>query len=70
MHDNGLSALTMTLAVLFWLVLLVVIGALAIWFFTRSSHKIETPMEILRRRYARGEITKEEYERMKRDLEI
>jgi len=70
MQGNGLSALTMTLAVLFWLVLLVVIGALAIWFFTRSGHKIETPLEILRRRYARGEITKEEYERMKRDLEI
>jgi len=29
----------------------------------------ETPLEILQKRYARGEISREEYERMKRDLE-
>ena len=28
----------------------------------------EAPLEILKRRYARGEITKEEYDRMKQDL--
>jgi putative membrane protein len=28
----------------------------------------ETSLEILEKRYARGEITKEEFERMKRDL--
>lgn len=30
---------------------------------------VETPVDILKRRYALGEITKEEYERMKKDLE-
>ncbi len=29
----------------------------------------EDPLEILRRRFARGEISREEYERMQRDLE-
>jgi len=29
----------------------------------------ESPIEILKRRYAKGEITKEEYERMKREIE-
>ena len=29
----------------------------------------ETPLDILKKRYAKGEITREEYERMKRDLE-
>jgi putative membrane protein len=28
----------------------------------------DAPIEILEKRYARGEITKEEFERMKRDL--
>lgn len=28
----------------------------------------ETPLEILRRRYARGEITKEQFERMRQEL--
>jgi putative membrane protein len=29
----------------------------------------ESHLDILKRRYAKGEITKEEYERMKKDLE-
>jgi putative membrane protein len=29
----------------------------------------QTPLEILKARYARGEINREEYEKMRRDLE-
>lgn len=33
-----------------------------------GSHERNTPCEILRRRYAAGEISKEEYEKIKEDL--
>ncbi|MBO8131992.1 MAG: SHOCT domain-containing protein [Candidatus Marinimicrobia bacterium] len=29
----------------------------------------ESPLDVLKSRYARGEITKEEFERMKKDIE-
>lgn len=32
------------------------------------SHRGESPLEILQKRYARGEISKEEFEEMKRNL--
>ena len=32
------------------------------------SSQNETPLDILKKRYARGEITKEEFDRMKNDL--
>ena len=34
----------------------------------RSWQPPETPLEILQRRYARGEVTKEEYETIRHDL--
>ncbi|MAG36414.1 MAG: hypothetical protein CL878_09240 [Dehalococcoidia bacterium] len=33
-----------------------------------SSDASETPLEILRQRYARGEISKEQFDQMKYDL--
>ncbi len=35
--------------------------------FHRGSD-FETPLDILKKRYARGEITKEDFERMKKDI--
>lgn len=36
---------------------------------TRSSYSNETPLEILKKRYARGEIEEEEYESRRKELE-
>jgi len=61
----------------FWLLILAGIGFL-IWFIVASLRpgqpvppRIfgETPAEILKRRYASGEITTDQYEDMKRTLE-
>jgi putative membrane protein len=57
-----------------WLLFLIVIGLLV--YFIIQNHKTkswtptqnESPLDILKKRYAKGEITKEEYESMKKDL--
>jgi len=55
-----------------WIIFLVVIGLL-IYFVvqarnTKGPTPVETPLDILKKRYAKGEITKEEFDRMKNDL--
>jgi putative membrane protein len=57
------------------LILLVVVGWLAYRYIRGRggkdmfAPKEEEPLEIARRRYARGEITREEFEQIKQDLE-
>lgn len=36
---------------------------------TRPAQTSQTPSELLKERYARGEISREEFEQMRRDLE-
>lgn len=73
----GLGGLGIILMLVFWLV---VIG-LAVWLVgnifprvtdTARTHKrdiSESPMEILQQRYARGEISKAEYNEIQKDLQ-
>ena len=63
-----------------WLILLVLIGV-GLYFILQNSkpssgrgpiegsRSEESALEIVKRRYARGEITREEFEAMKKDLE-
>ena len=67
------------LGILFMLIFWVVVIGLGVWLLANLFPKISTntspqnapdsPVEILKRRYARGEISREEYERMRQELE-
>ena len=58
-----------------WLIVVVLVGVVIYFLFQVSKSKgsdgsiIETPLDILKKRYAKGEIDKEEFDRKKNDLE-
>ena len=58
-----------------WIIFLIVVGLLIYFMIqakkTREQMPVqnESPLDILKRRYAKGDIAREEYERMKKDLE-
>jgi putative membrane protein len=57
--------------IVFWALVIVAIVYL-VRYFARggpiNGQLRETPLDILKKRYAKGEITKEQYDRMKEDL--
>lgn len=59
--------------ILFWIVVIVGVVVLVKWVLDQSSadkgSRDKSALEILRERYAHGEINREEYEQKRRDLE-
>ncbi len=57
---------------IFWIAIIVGIIFLVKWIVMQSrpgeQKREENPLEILKKRYARGEIDKEEFEQKKKDL--
>ncbi len=57
---------------IFWIAIIVDIIFLVKWIVMQSrpggQQREESPLEILKKRYARGEIDKEEFEQKKKDL--
>ncbi len=60
---------------LLWLVIIVLVVILTVWARGRitpgtrgTTITQETPLDILKKRYARGEIDKEEFDQKKKDL--
>lgn len=66
---HGIGGLMMLLA---WVFIIAGIVAVVRWFFSRSDSGSraapESPLEILKRRYAGGEIDKAEFEEKRKDL--
>lgn len=72
----GFNPLWWVLMLLFWVLIIGGIVVLLIWLFRQAQpagigpgRAVNRPLDILRERYARGEITREQYEEMRRDLE-
>jgi putative membrane protein len=58
--------------ILWWGLIIAGIAVLVRWFFSSSTGRSgagHTALDILKERYARGEIDREEYEQKRRDLE-
>lgn len=58
------------LSLLFWILVIAGVVLVVRWLTERSrpSHPPESALEILEKRYARGEIDRETFERMRRDI--
>ncbi|MBA7708887.1 hypothetical protein ES703_117792 [subsurface metagenome] len=60
--------------IIMWIIFLIIIGLVVYLILRNTGFKgfeisdRETPLDILKRRYAQGEITKEEFDNMKKDL--
>jgi putative membrane protein len=74
MHGyGGLGTLGMGVGLLFWLALVAGIVVLVVWAVRQAGSRPRDErgpdaVEILRQRYARGELSREQFEQMKRDL--
>jgi putative membrane protein len=70
MHWNYGAGYGWLLMVILWVVVIIGVVFLikSILRSTKTERKTETPLEILKKRYAKGEISKEEFEEKKKDL--
>ncbi len=50
--------------ILFWVILIWLI----VWLLRKSNAQTNTPLSILNERYAKGDITKKQFEEMKKDV--
>jgi Predicted membrane protein len=57
--------------VLFWILIVAGIIVLVKWIAGQKSASLpeDSALDIIKRRYAKGEISREDFERMKKDLE-
>jgi putative membrane protein len=51
--------------ILFWILLIWLI----VWLISKNRSKTKSPVDVLKLRYARGEINKKEFDAMKKDIQ-
>lgn len=68
-HMDGWGYGPMGVGMLFWVLVVLAIVALVKWLAGARRETGERPLDIVRARYAKGEIAREQYEQMKKDLE-
>lgn len=73
MYGTGTGALWIAAHMFLWLVLIVGLVVLAVWLVRgpadgKRDGTGESAVDILKKRCARGEISREEFERMKREI--
>lgn len=73
-YGGGLGWIGMIFGFIFFILIVIGIIFLIVWLVKRSNHpgaenRAESKaLEILKERYAKGELTKEQYESMKKEL--
>lgn len=73
-HEGMMSGCGGWWMIIVWIAVIIGIVFLVKWLVEQgrtgrqTSEKEESPLDILKKRYAKGEIDKEEFERKKRDL--
>ena len=72
-YGYGFSPFRMVFGLVFWALIIGGVTLLVVYFVRNaksSSPSSELPLDILKARYARGEIAKEQFDAIKRDLEV
>jgi len=73
-HGNMMGGFGWLGMAIFWIAVIVIIALVIKWLLqqgkteTRRPSPDESPIEVLKKRYATGEINKEEFEQKKKDL--
>lgn len=68
--DYGHMNMFHGMGILFWFVMFIIIVMMVLSFFKKSDYVIkkDSALDILKNRYAKGEITKEEFDQIKKDI--